>query len=34
MMTDAVIERIEDFRRDRGALFAEPRNRGYTLYDA
>jgi hypothetical protein len=33
-MTDAVIKRIEDFRCDRGALFAERRNRGYTLYDA
>ena len=33
-MTDAVIQRIEDFRCDRGALFAERRNRGYTLYDA
>lgn len=33
-MTDAIIQRIEDFRCPRGALFAERRNRGYTLYDA
>jgi hypothetical protein len=33
-MTDAIIQQIEDFRCPRGALFAERRNRGYTLYDA
>jgi hypothetical protein len=33
-MTDAIIQQIEDFRCSRGALFAERRNRGYTLYDA
>jgi len=33
-MTDTVIQHIEEFRCPRGALFAERRNRGYTLYDA
>jgi hypothetical protein len=33
-MTDAIIQHIEDFRCPRGALFAERRNRGYTLYHA
>jgi len=33
-MTDAIIQHIEDFRCTRGPLFAERRNRGYTLYDA
>jgi len=33
-MTDAIIQQIEDFRCARGALFAERRNHGYTLYDA
>lgn len=32
-MTDAIIQQIEQFRCPRGALFAERRNRGYTLYD-
>jgi hypothetical protein len=33
-MTDAIIQQIEDFRCPRGAVFAEYRNRGYTLYHA
>lgn len=33
-MTDAIIQRIESFRCRRGALIAERRNRGYTLYKA
>nr|WP_294564151.1 hypothetical protein [uncultured Rhodopila sp.] len=33
-MTDAIIRQIEDLRCPRGALFAERRNRGYTLYAA
>ena len=33
-MVDTVIQQIEQFRCSRGALFAERRNRGYTLYDA
>ncbi len=33
-MTDPIIQRIETFPCHRGALLAERRNRGYTLYDA
>jgi hypothetical protein len=33
-MDDPVIQCIEQFRCSRKALFAERRNRGYTLYDA
>lgn len=33
-MDDPVIQRIENFRCRRGALLAERRNRGYTLYHA
>jgi hypothetical protein len=33
-VTDAIIQHVEDFRCPRGVLFAERRNRGYTLYDA
>lgn len=33
-MVDTVIQQIEQFRCSRGALFAERRNSGYTLYDA
>ena len=33
-MTDPIIQRIESFRRRRGQLVAERRNRGYTLYRA
>ena len=33
-MADPIIQSVEDFRCPRGALFAERRNRGYTLYDA
>jgi hypothetical protein len=33
-MDDPVTQCIERFRCARGALFAERRNRGYTLYDA
>ena len=33
-MDDPVIRCIERFRCSRGALFAERRNRGYTLYSA
>jgi len=33
-MNDPVIQRIEAFRCRRGALHAECRNRGYTLYRA
>jgi len=31
-MDDPIIQRIERFRCSRGTLFAERRNRGYTLY--
>jgi hypothetical protein len=31
---DAIIQQIEEFRCPRGILFAERRNRGYTIYDA
>ncbi len=33
-MIDPIIHQIEQFRCSRGELFAERRNRGYTLYDA
>ena len=33
-MDDPIIQCVEQFRCSRGALFAERRNRGYTLYDA
>jgi len=33
-MDDPVIQCIERFRCSRGSLFAERRNRGYTLYSA
>jgi hypothetical protein len=33
-MDDPIIQCVEQFRCCRGALFAERRNRGYTLYDA
>jgi hypothetical protein len=33
-MDDPIIQRIERFRCSRGTLFAERRNRGYTLYCA
>ena len=33
-MDDPIIQRIEGFRCSRGTLFAERRNRGYTLYGA
>ncbi len=33
-MDDPIIQRVEQFRCCRGALFAERRNRGYTLYEA
>jgi hypothetical protein len=33
-MNDLVIQRIERFRCSRGNLFAERRNRGYTLHRA
>jgi hypothetical protein len=33
-MSDSIIERIKSFRCGRGQLFAERRNRGYTLYHA
>lgn len=33
-MDDPVIQCIERFRCTRGTLFAERRNRGYTLYSA
>jgi hypothetical protein len=33
-MDDPIILRIERFRCSRGVLFAERRNRGYTLYNA
>jgi hypothetical protein len=33
-MADAIIQHIERFHCPRGALFAERRNRGYTLFDA
>jgi hypothetical protein len=32
-MADAIIQLIEQFKCPRGALFAEQRSRGYTLYD-
>jgi hypothetical protein len=31
-MDDPIIQRIERFRCSRGGLFAERRNRGYTIY--
>jgi hypothetical protein len=34
VMDDTIIQRIERFRCARGALSAERRNRGYTLYRA
>jgi len=34
MITDPIVQQIEAFRCTRGVLFAERRNRGYTLYDA
>ena len=34
VMTDPIIQRIEAFQCSRGRLFAERRNRGYTLYHA
>jgi hypothetical protein len=34
VMDDPIIQRIERFHCARGALFAERRNRGYTLYSA
>jgi hypothetical protein len=33
-MTDDIVQRIERFRFPRGAVVAERRNRGYTLYHA
>jgi hypothetical protein len=33
-MDDPIIRHIERFRCSRGTLFAERRNRGYTLYSA
>jgi hypothetical protein len=33
-MDDPIIQRIERFRCTRGTLYAERRNRGYTLYSA
>jgi hypothetical protein len=33
-MDDPIIQRIERFRCSRGTVFAERRNRGYTLYSA
>jgi hypothetical protein len=33
-MDDPIIQRIERFSRTRGTLFAERRNRRYTLYSA
>jgi len=33
-MADPIIQRVENFHCSRGTLFAERRNRGYTLYDA
>lgn len=33
-MTDPIVQRIETFSCHRGALLAERRNRGYTLYHA
>jgi hypothetical protein len=33
-VSDPIIQRIEAFRCRRGALHAERRNRGYTLYHA
>ena len=32
-MDDPIIRKVEQFRCARGTLFAERRNRGYTLYD-
>jgi hypothetical protein len=34
MITDPIIQQIENFSCKRGVLFSERRNRGYTLYDA
>ena len=33
-MADSIVERIESFACRRGRLWAERRNRGYTLYHA
>ena len=33
-MSDSIIQRIDNFHCHRGRLFAERRNRGYTLYHA
>ena len=33
-MTDDIVQRIERFHFPRGAVVAERRNRGYTLYHA
>ena len=33
-MTDPIIQQVDGFRCSRGVLFAERRNRGYTLYEA
>ncbi len=32
LMTDDIVQRVERFRFPRGAVTAERRNRGYTLY--
>jgi hypothetical protein len=32
-MTDMIMQQIEQFHCSRGALFAERRSRGYTLYE-
>lgn len=34
LMTDDIVQRIERFHFPRGTVFAERRNRGYTLYHA
>jgi hypothetical protein len=34
LMTDDIVQRIERFHFPRGAVLAERRNRGYTLYHA
>jgi len=34
VVTDPIVQQIEAFHCKRGVLFAERRNRGYTLYDA
>jgi hypothetical protein len=34
LMIDDIVQRIERFHFPRGAVFAERRNRGYTLYRA